>query len=177
MSVYCANPVGDYVPDPCGLQLAGGIRDLVIFIDELPTDPSDGAEITAMIAAGTAKLITQVKVGLEAPSEVTTTSYIACVSDPVVNYDRTATLMDATVSADNVDFYNTVNSASGFVSAGALFHECDAERCTFVDKSIVFSGGRVIPDQNNDSQRFEFTLRWRSKTDGEIVTCPAGIFV
>jgi len=176
MSVYCANPVGNYVPDPCGLQLAGGIRDMIIFIDELPTDPSDATEINAMIASGNAKLVTKVKIGLNTPAEVTTTSYEACVSDPVVNYDREATLMDATVSADNVDFYNTINSASGFVASGALFHECDAERCTFVDKDIVFSGGRVVPDQNNDSQRFEFTLRWRSKTDGAIVDCPANIF-
>lgn len=173
---YCANPVGSYTNDLCSETFNGGVRDLVIFTGDLPADPSDGTEVLALIAGGTAKLIKNIRLGIAAPSEVTTTSYIACVSDPVVNYDREMNLMDGSVTAANVAFYNTINSTSGNKASGMLLHECDAERSTFIDKDIVFSGGRIVPDQNNDSQRFEFTLRYRSKTDGEIVTTPAGVF-
>jgi len=178
MSVaYCNNPIGDYVNDDgCGEQFNGGIRHIVVFTGDLPADPSNGTEVNALIADGTAKLIRNVKVGISPPSEITTTSYISCVSDPVVNYDREISLMDSTVTADNVEFYNSINSASGNKASGILMFECDADRCTFVDKDIVFSGGRNVPDQNDDSQRFEFTLRYRATGDGSIVTTPAGVF-
>lgn len=173
---YCSTPIGDYVNDDCGDAFAGGIRHVVIFTGELPADPSDGTEVNALIDAGSAKLIKDVRVGISAPSEVTTTSYIACVSDPVVNYDRELNYMDGNVTDANVSFYNSINSTSGNKASGMLLYECDAERSTFIDRDIVFSGGRIVPDQNDDSQRFEFTGRFRAKGDAQIVTTPAGVF-
>lgn len=173
---YCNNPIGDYVNNDCPEAFAGGMRHVVIFTEGLPADPSDGTEIQTLIDAGTAKLIKDVRAGITAPSEVTTTSYIACVSDPVVNYDREISYMDGHVVDENVSFYNSINSSSGNKASGMLLFECDADRCTFIDKDIVFSGGRISPDQNDDSQRFEFTLRFRAKGDASIVTTPAGIF-
>lgn len=174
---YCNNPIGDYVnAGECGESFAGGMRHALVFVNELPDDPSDGAEIEVMIAAGTAKLIKDIKVGISAPSEVTSTSYIACVSDPVIIYERELTWADGKVSPENVAFYNTLNSASGNKAAGLLLYECDAERATFIDQPVVFSGGRISPDNNDDAQRFEFTLRYRSKVDAQIVDAPANIF-
>lgn len=174
---YCNNPIGDYINnDGCDVSYAGGMRHALIFVGTVPADPSDATEIQAMIDAGTAKLVKGIRVGISAPSEVTATSYEACVSDPVVNYDRELNWMDGTVTDENVSFYNTLNSASGNKASGLLLYECDADRATFIDKTVIFSGGRISPDQNNDAQRFEFTLRYRSKTDAAIVPAPGNIF-
>ena len=172
----CYAPIQPYDGDLQCEPEAGGISKLVVFHDNLPSDPSDGQEIGTMISNNEATLIEDVKIGFAEPSEITGTSYVSCVPDAAINYDREATLLDAKVVPQNVEFYNSVNSANRRNVAGVLFYECSAERVTFVDKPVTFSGGRVVPETDDDSQHFSYTLRWRSKNDPHIYSKPANVF-
>lgn len=173
---YCVNPVGEYVPNECNDTYAGGQRHVVLFLNDLPADPSNGVEVLAMIAADEARLITDVKIGIPLPSDISQTRYRSCSPETVSNYDRTAILMDDNVTSSTVDFYNSLNASQGTEIAGALLYQCDADRCTYIDKNMSWTGGLVIPDDNNDLQHFEFTAKWKSKIDPTIVTAPAGVF-
>jgi hypothetical protein len=173
---YCVNPIEDYSPDACDTTYAGGIRHAIIFVNALPSNPSSGSEISGMIASGAAKLVTNIKVGIELPAEISVERMISCKPATVANYDRTATWMDDTVNADNIDFYNSINASKGFQAAGLLLYQCDTARCSFIDEAVSFSGGLVIPNDNIELQHFNFTLKWKSKNDAPIVTAPAGVF-
>jgi hypothetical protein len=47
-------------------------------------------------------------------------------------------------------------------------YECDADRWTYVDKSLQISGGRETPAKNTELQKFTLTGTYRSKDDAEI---------
>jgi hypothetical protein len=173
---YCVNPVEEYVDSTCNETYAGGIRHMVIFLDALPTDPSSGSEILALIASNNARLVTNVKVGIPLPSEISVTRYISCSPATVANYDRTFTLMDDNVIDDTISFYNSLNATTGFEAVGVLLYHCDANRVSFIEDPISFSGGLVIPDDNNDLQHFEFTAKYKSKGDARIYATPSGVF-
>lgn len=176
---YCVDPVGEYVDDTaCGAQqFEGGGKDLVLFIDALPADPSDGTEINALITNGSARLVTNVKAGLSAPSAQESTALVACATPTVSTYDRELTITDGKVSSENVLFWNSINASAGIRIVGALIHECAEDRVTFIDKTISFRGGRVLPDNNDaDLQRFEMTGLFKSKGDPTIHTMPVGVF-
>ncbi len=176
MSGYCVNPVDLYIPNTCNETYAGGIRDIVVFLDALPVNPADGSEINALITAGSARLIPDVKIGIPLPSEISVTRYISCSPETVANYDRTFTLMDDNVTADTITFYNSLNASTGTQALGALLHHCDTDRVQFIDQPISFSGGLVVPDDNNDLQHFEFTAKFKSKGDAMIYATPSGVF-
>lgn len=173
----CANGLVSYVNPDCEVNYAGGIRDMVIFQTTLPADPSSGVEIQALLDSGDAVKLSAIKVGIPEPSPITSPSMRSCSPEVTVNYDRTITIIDANVEPGNVDFYNSLNNSTGFEAAGVLLYQCDAERCSFVDKPINFTGGLIVPDDNNDQpQHFSYTGKFKAKGDAAIVTAPANIF-
>lgn len=176
---YCVDPIEPYVDDTaCGdQQFEGGGKDIVFFITALPTDPSDGAEINALIDAGSAILVTNVKAGLSAPSPQESTALVACATATVATYDRELTLTDGKVTSNNTLFYNSINASAGIRLVGALIHECAEDRVTFIDKQISMRGGRILPDNNDaDLQRYEFVGQFKSKGDPTIHEMPTGVF-
>lgn len=174
----CSNAFAeDYVPGTCGEFFLGGISAILLLrCDVTITDPTSGTEIQNLIDGNDAKLILGVQGQIDAPSGVSVTSFISCVPDIPVTYDRTITFADRNVTAQNVEFYNSINAAAGWTNGGALLYQCDADRVLFVDAPLRLSGGMITPPQNNEMQRFEWTLTYRDQTDPLIYDAPAGIF-
>lgn len=171
----CDETLGQHLLNECGEEIQGGVKDCVILeCNHTVTDPSNATEIQSNIDAGTATLIKNVKISLPAPSPVMVASNVACSTDKLVTYDRTLSLMDGNVNDSNVDFYNRL--LAGQSKGGIIIHECAANKVTWIDDEIKFVGGRVIPENDNEFQRFEITGNWRSKYEGNIFDVPPGIF-
>ncbi len=173
---YCVDPVGDHSVLLCEAVL-GGISDVILLeCDHQLTDPSSASQINAEIAANRATLVKQIKVGMEAPSPIEIDSQVSCSPSRVVNYDRTITLLDGSVDDANVDFYNDVLDGRRF--GGLILHECGTEtdRVTWVDSAVTLQGGRIIPNDDNEAQRFEATAAWKNISMGNIFAVPIGIF-
>lgn len=128
----------------------------------------DIAKVQALLDTNRARIVNGVRMGIEAPSEVTSDSFMACAADVVVTYDRSITLKDRKVNQVGITFYNSINSAAGFVIGGMLIHECAANRITYVDRRLSLSGGRISPE-GKELQRFEFTLKYEGVGDDRIL--------
>lgn len=173
----CTVSLGDYVNPDCEELFGGGIRSMIIFQTTLPADPSSQSDIQDLIDSGDAKLLTGLKVGITEPSPVTNPSLRSCSPESVTTYDREASIIDANAQPGNVEFYNTLNASTGFEAAGMLLWHCDVDRTSFIDKPTNFTGGFIVPDDNNaEPQHFSFTAKWKSKADPLIKDSPAGIF-
>jgi hypothetical protein len=181
---YCGNLYNcdntfaqDYVPGTCGEFFLGGISAVLLLrCDVNIADPSNATEVQALIEGNDARLILGVQIGMAAPSPVSVTSFISCVPDIPVTYDRTFDLADRNVTAENVLFYNSINAASGWTNGGALLYQCDADRVLYINSPLRIQGGIITPNQNNEMQRWEGTGAWRSSSDPLIYDAPPGIF-
>lgn len=177
----CLDPLGSHTPNDCGEELLGGGSGVVLLeCNHQLTDPSSAVQVQAEIDAGRATLVRGVKIGINAPSVIKVDSNAACVNQKVVTYDRTGTYVDGNVSALNVEFYKPIFAGRTF--GGAIIYECGTEESdagaevTWIDAVISFEGGRILPPNNNEFQRFEGAMNWRSKFDADIYPAPAGIF-
>ena len=173
---YCAEGLLDHSLIECDEYLLGGISQAIIGScgTEL-TDPSDAAEIQALLDAGTAKLVQNVRMSLPAGSPVTVDSPIGCGTTLRINEDRTATVFDANVTNANVELYNDLNNRK---IACLLLYLCDSDKVVYIDppQAITTSVSLIIPEQNNELQRFEGTFAWRDKQAPLQYDAPAGIF-
>jgi hypothetical protein len=175
---YNCSDFEEFLLNDCSEELLGG-QDQAVLIKcgTIISDPSDGTEILAQIALGNAVLIQNVKVGIDAPSPIEVDSNIALRSSKVVNYDRTATWMDGNVNNNNVNtFYPSI--LNGAAIGGAIIYENgnDTKAVTFINEPIQMVGGRILPADNNEFQRFEATLKWKSLTDPTRHAAPSGVF-
>lgn len=178
----CNEVLGTQLLNTCGEELLGGSSQMVLLeCNHLLTDPSNGTAIAAEIAAGRATLIKGIKVGIAKPSPIEVESNVACGSSKLVNYDRTGTLVDGNVNNTNVAFYDKIFGGRTF--GGAILYLCgteesaSGEKVEWIDASIEFTGGKVLPTGNNEFQRFEGDFKWRKKTGSTIHANPVGIFV
>ena len=174
---YNCSDLEAYDPGDSCATYNGGVQKVILYKCGLDTDWTNGTEVQAAINAGDAVLLENVKINWDAPSAETSSSYVACVTDTPSIYNHSVTFIDRNVQSASITFYNSANAATGYTLGGALFWECDAERVTQADYPMLLTGGRVMPDQNTDRQRFEHTLTWRT-TSGSmpIISTPAGIF-
>lgn len=154
----------------------GGVRHLVLVKCGTTLDPSDGTAIAAAVAAGNAKVIKDILLDFGAPSPVKVDSLVAGVPQIVATYDRTATLVDRKVSADNVTFYDSINSSNGYTVGGAILYEVSEDRVSVIEAPITLEGGRILPASDGEPQRFEFTMNWRAKNDPAIAVAPTGLW-
>jgi hypothetical protein len=138
-------------------------------------DPSDSVEVQALIDAGTAKIIEDIRFALPAGSPVTVDSPIGCGTPIRINEDRTATLYDANVTDENNTFWNDVNNRR---VAWILAFLCDSGTVVYINPNvgITSSANFIIPEQNNELQRYEVTFSWRDKNIPSQYPAPAGIF-
>ncbi len=177
----CTDDIGNHVPNTCGEELLGGSSQIILLeCNSQLTDPSNGTQIAAEIAAGRANLLTNVKMSIAKPSPVEIDSNVACGSSVLVTYDRTGTIIDGNVNANNINFYNTVFGGRRF--GGMILYLCGTEEANagakveWIDASITFTGGKVLPDMSNAFQRFEGDFKWRKKDGNMIYSKPVGIF-
>ena len=178
MSLPCTSPLTPYASADCFEQYAGGVNATVIFVTALPIDPSDGVEVQALIDSGDAVLMPFMKIGINEPSPINAESLISCASEITTNYDRSISLMDAKVVDENITYYNSLNASTGFAAIGMLLPNCDdATRSFYVEETIRFEGGLIVPDNDNaEPQHFSFNAKYRAKSDPSLVTTPTGIF-
>lgn len=170
----------DYIPGTCGATKIGGHAKAILMKcgQTIAADLTDaaalGTEIAAKIAAGNAKLIEDILVQMPAPSAVTGTSYIANTTEQPITYDRTITWADQNVTDSTVQFYNSINGATGYKLGGMLLLNEDGTSCIWVDGALTGTGGLV--DENGANMRFEFTFGYRKKTDPRITAVPDNVF-
>lgn len=105
-------------------------------------DPSDGAEINALIAANEATLVTDINVSFDVPTAITQPSNIPGQPDQTINYNHTGNLVDDNVNATNVDFYDNLGDGRQF--EGLVLFESSNEgdlKVHWIDSAATFSGG------------------------------------
>lgn len=171
---YNCDELADHLKVDCEEFNLGGVPQVIVLeCDHTITDPSNATQVQTNLDNGKAKLIQNVKFGVDAPSPIEIDSPIACQTPSVVNFDRSGTYVDANVTANNNNFYDSLNGRS---IGGLILYECDPGRITWIDAAVKFKGGRVIPVDNNDFQRYEGTFHWKKKTEPTIHSAPAGIF-
>lgn len=176
-SYQCADLTAYPEQDSCA-TFKGGSNQLVLFKCGLDVDISNGAAVAAAIDAGNAIHYTNIDIQWEAPSPVTTPSFVGCVSDIVVGYDHVINFIDRNVQQGAVDHYNSVNSATGFTFGAMLVYECSEDRTSYIDDAaITLQGGRIMPG-NSELQRFAHQLNYRSeKSNLQIMTAnPSGLW-
>lgn len=171
----------------CPKPFNGGMSAVIIFkcdvtreditVDD-DLDTIDADKIEQLLLDNRAKKITGpgLRITLNAPEAVTQESFDPCGTEQTVNYNRSFLLEDANVTLDRIRFYNSINTVTGFVIGSALILECDANRFTFVNGEIKFSGGRQSPTTNTERQFFSFDVTWRSKEDSEVFDFVTGVF-
>jgi hypothetical protein len=177
-SYYCGDEWGDLPAELCPSRNNGGISFMVLLRCGISREDilSDGQPYAAslekvkdLIANNDAKQVPNIQVTIDPPSAVTGNTYDPCNPEQTITYDRTITIVDPNTSEGRRQFWDSVSAVSGFVNGGVLLYECDADRWSYIDASISFSGGRNSPENNGELQRFEITGNWRSKTDPEIL--------
>lgn len=161
-----------YTENDCGDIVLGGI-DYVILLEcnHTITDPSNATQINANVASGKAVIVTNAKMSIPEASPIKVDVDVPCVPQRVVNYNRTATYRNGNVSAANITFHN--NLFPGRKLGGAIFHQCAADKVTWVDEVISITGSRTIPDNNNATQAFVATFEWLSLYDSMDYNAPA----
>jgi hypothetical protein len=79
------------------------------------------------------------------------------------------------VTDQNNAFYNSLNQQKvGWIMA----YLCDSGKVIYIDPpvGITTSANFIIPEQNNELQRYEVTFSWREKNIPTQFAAPAGIF-
>lgn len=173
---YCSEGFGEHTQNNCDEVVLGGSSAVIIGqCGTEVTDPSDEAEIQALLDAGTATLIAGVRVDLPAGSPVTIDSPVGCGTTKRINEDRTLNMFDSNVNNANSAFYDTLNSSQ---VAWILVYLCDSDKVLFINPAgaIQASVQLIVPPQNNDIQRFESVFSWRDKAMPLSYDAPAGIF-
>lgn len=176
-SYYCGDEWDDITNDLCPERFNGGMSAMILLrcgveradlVQDADPTLLDDAKVQALISGNDAKAIKNIQVTINAPSEETADILSPCEPDVAVNYTRTITIEDPNVNEVRRSFWSSVNSANRFANGGALLYECDADRWTYVDKSLQISGGRETPAKNTELQKFTLTGTYRSKDDAEI---------
>lgn len=173
---YCDSSLFDHNLVNCNEYKLGGVSAILIGAcgTELP-DPENAEAVQDLIDAGTAKLIEDIRFALPAGSPVTVDSPIGCGVPIRINEDRTATLYDANVTDENNTFWNDVNNRR---IAWILAYMCDSGKVIYINPpvGITTSANFILPEQNNELQRYEVTFSWRDKNIPTQYDAPAGIF-
>jgi hypothetical protein len=112
---------------------------------------------------------------LPAGSPITVDSPVGCGTTLRINEDRTATIFDANVLNANSEAYNDLNNRK---IAWLLLYLCDSDKVVYVNppQAIQLSISQIIPEQNNELQRYEGTFSWRDKNIPLQYDAPTGVF-
>jgi len=172
----CDDTLGNHTLSNCGLERVGGASAILLLeCGHQLTDPSNGTQINAEIAANRATLVQMVSVSYDRASPIEVPSSIPCEPDRVVNYTRQLMLKDENVNADNVNFYNDVFKGRRF--EGAIIFECgnESNQVKFIDATLTFTGSDRLPNSNSEFQDFEGIAKWKGRTMPAIYAAPTGV--
>jgi hypothetical protein len=173
---YCDTSLLEHDLVVCNEYKLGGVSAIIIGAcgSEL-IDPSSNEEIDEMLISGDARMISDIRFALPAGSPITVDSPIGCGTSIRINEDRTATLYDANVTDGNSTFWNDVNNRR---IAWILAYMCDSGKVIYIDApvGITTSANFILPEQNNELQRYEVTFSWRNKNIPAQYDAPPGVF-
>lgn len=128
----------------------------------------DEAKIQTLLNDNRACIVLDIRMGIDAPSAIAVDVFRVGGPDTVtIGYDRTVTLKDGKVNAENVNFWNKMDIANGKILGGMVIHETNASRVTVIDEKLYVSGGRISPEAL-EAQRFEKVISYRDKDDAPI---------
>lgn len=173
---FCTSDLPDHNLVDCGEYKLGGVSAIIIAkCGVVLVDPSSDTEIDALLTSGDAKLVQDIRFSMAAGSPITVDSPIGCGTPIRINEDRTATLFDANVTDENVEFWNDIN---GRRIAWILAYLCDSGKVIYINppQGITTSAQFIVPEQNNELQRFEATFSWRDKNIPLQYPAPPGVF-
>jgi hypothetical protein len=167
----------DYEPYPsatdCDTQAiydSGGSELILIKCGINISNPSDPAEIQALIDAGSLIRITGIAGGMDEPSAVDVDDPVACGSTVTLTYDRTLTWQDGKVSQAVVQWYNDMKLDS---FGGALLKECSQNRWNWVDATVKLTSSRSMAQKSGTPQLINGVLTWRNLLDPTPYDYPA----
>lgn len=177
-SYNCADLVAQELND-CGELVNGSGGEAVVFsCGNLPTDPTDGTEVNALITAGDAILFKEIMVELPAASGVEGSSYRAGSEPRTMTYQRTLNWIDSNVNTDSHLAYDALDIASGQPVGGILIKLYEEDYCIYITPNsagILFKGGG-LEGSDTEALRYVYTPSWKSKTNPRLVAVPAGVF-
>ena len=177
-SYNCSDLVAQVLND-CGELLNGSAAEAVVFsCGSLPTDPSDGTEVAALIAAGDAVLFKEILVELPAASGVEGAAYRAGAEPRTMTYQRTLNWVDSNVNSSSHLTYDAIDIASGQPVGGILLKIYEEDECLYITPNsagILFKGGG-LEGSDSEALRYVYTPSWKSKTNPRVVDTPAGVF-
>lgn len=177
----CDDVLTTYLENDCGYNVPGGSNQAVLFECNATTyDYTNGVQILADIAAGRAIKITRCSFDIPAPSPQKITSKVPCEGSSVISYDRTINYYNPNVSPVNSTLHNAMFKGHKF--AAILLYECaanaaDIAQCTLINDTVKFSGGRILPGNTKEEQRYEGVGEWESLEDPSIIATPTGVFL
>jgi hypothetical protein len=171
---YNCGELPDHEVVNCEVYQKAGVSDIALVDCSLePADLVTTQDWTDEITAGKVKLIQNVKFEVSDPSAVEVENPIVCGPvNIVIGYDRTIEGMDYNVSEANVDFYNALNGQK----TKAALHICEEGKLKWINATIQWNARHIIPNGNRELQHFLVTGSWSSKTEGQYVDAPAGVF-
>lgn len=176
----CGDPLDDYNQNICDELIQGGLGAMIVlYCGSQITDPSSAAQINIELAAGRAKIIRGMMATIEAPTPIQIDPYVPCQTQTTVNYDRTGTYRNGNVSSGNDEFHNTLFAGKPF--GGLILYNCSSDSSgnnwvDWIDEAVKFTGGKIIPANDNEAQRYEGTFAWRGINGPVRYAAPAGIF-
>lgn len=133
---------------------------------ESVTDPGDEDELDALVAAGGAVKIENVKIGFAAPTAVTIDPITSCGSIKTINYTREANIEDYKVTLLNTAFWSVAKKRT---YGAAVMIECEtsglARLVTVINSEIDVESYRDFPNNQDAAQKYVITLRWKSLDD------------
>ena len=172
---YNCSELSDHEQNSCNELVQGGSDAIgLLTCDHQLTDPENSVDVQAEITAGRLFIAKGVKVGLPSASPISVGPYTAGEVGTIVNYDRTATLIDPNYNQTNITFYDTAVNNKKF--GGMLIRLKESGKVVWIDASINMEGSPIIPDDTNDAIRFECTLKWRKKEMGDLYNDSTGLF-
>jgi hypothetical protein len=147
----------------CDEYILGGQPKIIVGLcGATLANPSSGSEIQALINAGLAREINDVRFAIPAGSPILIDSPIACQSQIRINEDRTATIFDGNYTNNNTEFWNALNKRN---IAWIVVFSCNSENIIYINppKPIRVSAQFIAPEQDNEIIRYEVTFSWRDK--------------
>lgn len=178
---HCSTPFLTHYLNDCGVELLAGGSGIALFdASAVFTDPSNGTQLLADIAAGRGVLIDNVKIGIDEAAPVQIESNTVGGTQNLVTYNRSGTIIDANVSNTNVDFYNGVFNGRIFARAVIYLKGTEESSQTlayYIDRPITFTGDMPIKNNNDDTIKFTGKFTWRKKTMAALPNAPTGVFI
>jgi hypothetical protein len=154
--------------ETCGAvgRLGGASTLYLLFCGYGINDPGDTAEWDALVTAGKAARLSNIKLGMAAPSAIESDPTTSCGTKKIINYTRTAQVEDFKVTPDNTYFYSQAKKRD---FEGAAFVECTTSGLTalvtFIDADISLAAYRDLPNTNENLQKYVVEISWKDIDD------------